>query len=161
MDIRIVSECQGGATDPEVVTLDLLLAPSGDLATGDDLATAVTVALLTDGLAEPDELLFEHDGDRRGWWADQQAGAIWNAAPIGSRLWLLEREKATESTRTRAERYIREALQPLADIGAIAGFDVALERSAVTAITGEVAVYRDGRQPIAQRFEIHWDGVRA
>ena len=159
VDIRIVSDREGGAPHPEVVTLDLLLAPSGDLETGDDLATAVKIALLTDGLADPDELLFEHDGDRRGWWADLQAGAIWGASPIGSKLWLLEREKATESTRARAERYIRDALQLLADIGAIAGFDVALERSAVTAITGEVAVYRDGRQPIAQRFEIHWDQV--
>jgi phage gp46-like protein len=45
-------------------------------------------------------------GRIRGWWAD-----TFRTYPLGSRLWLLWREKQTETTRRRAEEYAREAMQ--------------------------------------------------
>lgn len=84
----------------------------------DGLNTAVLISLLTDRRAEPDDRLPTDDGrtsiigaDRRGWAGD----ALDPTHRIGSRLWLLAREKQTEETRRRAESYCREALQWLID----------------------------------------------
>lgn len=73
------------------------------------LRSAIAISLFTDRTANADDVLPGADDDRRGWWGDL---ALEGAAPdpIGSRLWLLAREKATEQTRRRAELYIREAL---------------------------------------------------
>ncbi len=86
----------------------------------DGLNTAVLISLLTDRRAEPDDRLPTDDGrtsiigaDRRGWAGD----ALDTDYRIGSRLWLLVREKQTEETRRRAESYCREALQWMIDDG--------------------------------------------
>lgn len=78
-----------------------------DLASGYDLETAAIISLFTDRLAHEDDRLPDpQDGDRRGWWADWDSGIGF----IGSRLWLVSREKTTEETRLRIEDYCREAL---------------------------------------------------
>ena len=104
---------------------DWLPCGAGALHTLDDaqaLATAVIVALGTDRLASADDILPDPDStDRRGWWGDLDAQQIWDAWPIGCRLWLLKREKITGtdaqrgSTLVRIENYIREAIQPFID----------------------------------------------
>ena len=61
---------------------------AGVLTSGSDMYTAVIISLFTDGLARSDD---QHDGtDRRGWWGDSGSEMT-----IGSRLWLLNREKLT------------------------------------------------------------------
>lgn len=79
----------------------------GQLGTADDLATAVVLSLFTDARARDDDRLPDDSGDRRGWWGDSRAPQ----GPLGSRLWLLAREKTVDATRRRAEAYAREALQ--------------------------------------------------
>ncbi|WP_432721298.1 phage GP46 family protein [Jeongeupia wiesaeckerbachi] len=74
------------------------------------LDSAITLSLLTDRRAEPGDAV---SGDQRGWWGD----ALENAVPLGSRLWLLAREKQLPSTLRRAEAYATEALQWLIDDG--------------------------------------------
>lgn len=77
---------------------------SGVLTSGSDMYTAVIISLFTDGLARTDD---KYEGtDRRGWWGD--TGSEMN---IGSRLWLLRREKLTREVAMRAERYAEDALQ--------------------------------------------------
>ena len=61
-------------------------------ACGDDLITALTVSLFTDRRAADDDELLDGSDDRRGWWGDNAA------APLGSRLWMLERSKRTQQT---------------------------------------------------------------
>lgn len=96
--------------DPFGLAGDWLFAPP-DLVTGRDLETAAIISLFTDRLANPDDQLPDpHDADRRGWWADYGADY-----PIGSRIWLISREKETEDVRQRAEEYCREALQWMLD----------------------------------------------
>ena len=81
-DIRIVQ-----IATPEVVTLDWLMTPIGEIDTTQELATAVTVALGTDRLAlVADELPDPNDNDRRGWWGDLDAEQIHDGWPIGTRL---------------------------------------------------------------------------
>lgn len=99
--------------------LDLALADGGSLVTEETLQSAVIVSLLTDRRAAPDDRLPADarpnnpvPPDRRGW-----VGDAFDNGRIGSRLWLLYREKQTEETRKRAIFYARESLQWLLDDG--------------------------------------------
>lgn len=84
------------------------------------LRSSIIMSLLTDRYADQDDLIPDAPSkpqaipfDRRGW-----AGDALSEVPndrIGSRLWLLSREKQTESTRVRAIEYCQEALQWLVD----------------------------------------------
>ncbi|WP_145578099.1 phage GP46 family protein [Yersinia alsatica] len=75
----------------------------GGLLDGDDLHTAILLSLFTDRLARADD---DIDGDdRRGWWGDSGV-----TSAIGSRLWLLRRQKLTTQVAIKAEDYAREAL---------------------------------------------------
>lgn len=82
---------------------------AGDLASEAGLRTAILISLATDRLAEPDDPI-EPGEDPRGWWADAYDIDGTNDR-IGSRLWLLRREKSTEATRRRAVLYAEEALE--------------------------------------------------
>lgn len=79
-----------------------------DLGTDEGLYTAVVVSLFTDRRAENDDILPGGD-DRRGWWGDSFAEI--DGDKIGSRLWLLSREKQLQSVLNRAREYAQEALQ--------------------------------------------------
>lgn len=108
--------------------IDLESGPSG-LLKEESLNTAVIVSLLTDRRAEPDDRLPTDDGttsvigaDRRGWCGDSLAEQP--GQRIGSRLWLLAREKQTEETRRRAVSYCQEALEWLVDDGVASAVSV-------------------------------------
>ena len=108
---------------------DLTLDPAtGLFETGHDLVTAMVVSLFTDRLSEDDDAIPDGGSDRRGWWGDADAAAIWGAGVdrIGSRLWLLSREKRVPATLVRADMYVREAIAWMTDpaIRAVASFDV-------------------------------------
>ncbi|WP_337049779.1 phage GP46 family protein [Serratia fonticola] len=84
----------------------------GDLKNGSDLYTAIYISLFTDRQARDDD---ELDGsDRRGWWGDTN-----ESVPIGSRLWLLRRQKLTTAVAIKAEDYADEAVSWLIDDGVV------------------------------------------
>ncbi|UMR99560.1 phage GP46 family protein [Escherichia coli] len=85
----------------------------GDLVCGNDLQTAILISLLTDRLADASD--DTDGGDRRGWWGDLEQDYR-----IGSRLWLLRRQKLTTQVALKAEEYATEALQWLVDDGVVA-----------------------------------------
>lgn len=84
-----------------------LVVDSDDLKTDEGLRTSVIVSLFTDRRVTPEEVPAE-ETSRRGWWADQFSEI--EGDQIGSKLWLLRREKQTEQTRKRAQEYAEEAL---------------------------------------------------
>ena len=91
-----------------------------DLSTDQGLETAVIISLFTDRLAQPDDQIPDGSNDRRGWWGDLPLGDEGDTAQpdyIGSRLWLLERGKATVQTAALAQGYCVEALQWMLDDG--------------------------------------------
>lgn len=91
-----------------------------DLAGGDDLLSAVIISVFSDRRAETDDLT---PGDYRGgWWGDTFAEL--GGDRIGSRLWLLAREKQTDETLTRAREYVIESLQWLVDDGVASEVEV-------------------------------------
>lgn len=101
--------------------VDYALAALG-LELDDSLETAVIMSLFTDRRAEDDDRLPFGESDRRGWWGDAYADVP--SRKIGSRLWLLEREKQLPEVLVRAREYALEALQWLVDDGRAARVDV-------------------------------------
>ncbi len=79
----------------------------GDLLSDNGMRTAVVLSLFTDRVADSDDVIPDGSDNRRGWWADayNDDGDI-----IGSRLWILGREKQTDRTLERAAEYADEAL---------------------------------------------------
>lgn len=106
---------------------DLQLA-GGDLLTDDSLLTAVIISLFTNRLAEPGDELPAGETDRQGWWADTTLPALKTGGGkdrIGSRLWLLKREKQLPSVLARAQEYAEEALAWLVSEGHVLAVSVA------------------------------------
>ncbi|CAI1503056.1 Phage protein GP46 [Serratia grimesii] len=92
----------------------------GDLIDGNDLQTAIIISLFTDRVARDDD---DIDGDdRRGWWGDSGENM-----DIGSRLWLLRRQKLNQKVAQKAEDYAREALQWLLTDGVVSSIDAATQ----------------------------------
>lgn len=96
-----------------------LAVGAGELAADGGLRTAIIISLFTDARARADDVPPGGAGDRRGWWGDAWPSRRYDGAPrpLGSRLWLLHREKRAEDTRARAEGYAREALAWLIEDG--------------------------------------------
>lgn len=144
------------------------LVSGGGLAADADLPTAVILSLFTDARASDDDPL--PDGaageppDRRGWWGDTEGAALHGVAVMGSRLWLLGREKRTPETLNRARTYCREALSWLVADGIAARVEIEAEfqGSASTPILalGVTVIRRDGRA-VRMPFAFAWDQLAA
>lgn len=102
-----------------------------------DLETAVQISILTERRAEPDDEYTNSYGYKGGWWGDDSDSV---KDRIGSRLWLLRREKATIANLNRAKTYLEECLQWLLDDG--------------VALSVEVTTYR-GTTPVDLGFAIN------
>lgn len=121
-----------------------LADPGADLTPDDGLETAVIDSLFTDRLAEPDDELPDGDTDRRGWWGDMLAETPGDR--IGSRLWLLSREKELPEVLGRAEEYANEALAWLVDDGVANSVEVTAENPSPGLMTLQITITRgDGR----------------
>jgi phage gp46-like protein len=150
---------------PIVVTMDLLQRRDGLIDETEALATAVMVALGTDRRADASDILPTESDDRRGWWADTNADVIWNAWPIGSRLWLLERHKITDntarqgSTLARVDTYIREALRPFTDQGIASRVDVEVTRPELQKIVARVTLWRGPLPAIELQYQALWNEI--
>jgi phage gp46-like protein len=163
-DIRLVQNNQFPAYS---VTLDWQLLADGTLDETQALATAVCIALGTNGLASSDDILPDPDSsDRCGWWGDLDAEAIWNGWPIGSKLWLLRRAKinpasASEgATLVLVEDYIRVAMAPFVDRKICSNFDVEVTRVDRQRIDALLRIYRGPLPAIDLRYAVLWDAMR-
>ena len=163
-DIRLVQ--QGEYPRQTEVSVDWLLLRDGTLDINEALATAVIVALGTDRLALRTDSLPDLDStDRRGWWGDFDAEVIWNGWPIGTRLWLIKRDKITGagaqqgSTLTKIERYIREAIQPFVDRRVASRYEVAVERVGRERIQALVRLYRGPELAVDLRYQVLWADI--
>lgn len=159
-DIRLIE-----VVSLEAMTMDWLLKSDGTLDESNELATAVSVALGTDALADAEEILpwsVEDNSDRRGWWGDYQAQEIWNGWPIGVKNWLLRRAKITDQpsmeggTVERARVYTQQALQPFIDQRVCTHIDVTARRFGLDRIYVGVVMHRGDKQEIALQFQILW-----
>lgn len=144
-------------------TMDLFLREDFSLDEREELATAVRVALGTDSLSDFGEIIPDIDStDRRGWWGDIEAEAIWGGWPIGCKNWLLTRAKITESpssegsTLERARQYTIKALQPFIDKRIASQIDVEAFRTELNCIEVHAIIYRGPESEIDLRYQILW-----
>lgn len=128
----------------------------GDLATGSDLQTAILLSVFTDAMAAPDDVIPDGTGDPRGWWGDQ----FDPTHPIGSKLWLLDREKQTQTVLNRALSYISDALQWLIDDGVVGRFDIQCEWVRESFLGARIVAYAPtGAQLHAGQYLWAWNGT--
>lgn len=125
------------------------------LAAADPLIRAVIISLFTWRRANPDDAV---DGSRQGWWGDTTASL--SGDRIGSRLWLLSREKLLPETFNRAREYAREALQWLVDDQVAAAVDVAAERYGRAGLALVVTITRADRRVTELRFADVWQRLQ-
>ncbi|WP_431297276.1 phage GP46 family protein [Rahnella sp. PAMC 25559] len=123
---------------------------SGDLQEGDDLHTAILISLFTDRLARVDD---DFDGeDRRGWWGD-----VDQDYPVGSRLWLLRRQKLTVSTANKAENYASEALKWLIDDGVVASITPVTQIVYPNRLNLVITYQKPGFSAVTKRYFWVWE----
>ncbi|MEO6359898.1 MAG: phage GP46 family protein [Sphingomicrobium sp.] len=144
--------------DTELFGADLALDGAA-LATDDGLKTAVIISLFTDARARDDDPLpdaGEHGGDRRGWWGDAEPAIARDA--IGSRLWLLSREKRLPSVVARAREYSEEALAWLVRDGVADRVSVQAEAVGEQTLGILVEITRPAG-PGRLRFDFVWEAT--
>jgi len=132
---------------------DYALAGLG-LEADEGLETAVILSLFTDRRAEPDDVIPDGTDDRRGWWAD--AWPTLSGDRIGSRLWLLHREKQLPGVLARAEEYAREALAWLIEDGVAERVEVvaSIPRGGILGLA--VSITRPRSPTVQYRFDAFW-----
>ena len=128
-----------------------------DLERDAGLRTAVIISLFTDRRANDGDPLPGAPEDKRGWWADSFAEL--RGDRIGSRLWLLSREKQLQSVVVRARQYAQEALQWLLEDGVAAGVQVSAEIVRTGVLGLQIGITRPALPAINFRFEAAWRAV--
>jgi phage gp46-like protein len=131
------------------------LQNGAQLASGNDLVTAILISLFTDRVAAADDVIPDGSSDSRGWWGDDPAN------PIGSRLWLLGRAKQVTDTLSRAQDYITEALQWLIDDGVVARFDILTEWTRSGMLGARIIAYEASGGIIALNSKSVWGSTSA
>ena len=135
-----------------------------DLESDNTLKTAVIISLFTDRRAKPDDILPDlNNSDKRGWWGDLASPEV-EGDQIGSRLWLLNREKTEESVLVRAKQYVEESLKWLVDDEVAVKVVVETERQGVVGndrLAIGVKIYRIDGIKEAYNFQSQWIEQRA
>lgn len=101
---------------------DVVLS-GGHYETGHELETAVLISLFTERRAQPGDEALGRAPYKGGWWADSVTND-----PLGSRLWLLRRAKATTDTLAQARAFALESLAWLLADGVARSVEVEAQR---------------------------------
>lgn len=139
--------------DGQLPTFDLAIE-NGGLALDDGLETALIVSLFTDRRASDDDVLPDPSGGKRGWWGDTYADI--DGDQIGSRRWLLERERDLPDTYKRMQIYLAEGCEWLTADGVAGRVDVAAERLRPGVMEYSVMVKRPDAAPRQFQFLHFW-----
>ncbi len=126
-----------------------------DIARDDGLETAVIISLFSDRRALPEQVPVElQNDDRRGWWGDVLPAV--QGDQTGSHLWLLTREKQTQSTLARAQQYARDALQWMIDDKVARQIDVSASYATQGVMQLMVDIYRPTGELTRYRYDYEW-----
>ncbi len=126
----------------------------GDLALDGGLESAIAISLFSDRRADDGDVLPAAEADRRGWWGDAVPAV--EGDRIGSRLWLLAREKQTEPTLRRVEQCAAEALQWLVEDRVAERVEVAASVPRRGLLGLLVTIHRPKADPVEYRFTQTW-----
>lgn len=130
-----------------------------DLAVDHGLETACVVSLFSDRRAGATDELPAGETARRGFWGAAIPDRADDAGRFGSHLWLLCREKQTETTRLRAEQYAAEALEWMLEDGVASEVVVTASWRAPGSgwLDLEIVIYRPDGEPY--RYAAAWRAV--
>lgn len=118
---------------------------SNDIEEG--IRTSVLLSLYVDQRAEEDEL--EEGQSNKGWWGD-----MFEDEPMGSKLWLLERQKITTDVLNRCADFTRECLAWLIKDGIADTVSVNVSLSGQNIIT-QIDIKRD-EESFKYKFDDLW-----
>ncbi len=152
-DVRLTCKSQEGRNS--FVLFDLAHSGSS-LELDDSMETAVIISLFTDRKANDDDELPSGD-DRRGWWADSFAEVEGDL--IGSRLWLLKREKQLLRVLAKAKIYAEEALKWLIDDGIAEKVTVTPEIVKRGIMGLLVEIEKPGVSPLKYKYNYIWEAA--
>lgn len=135
-----------------------------DLLRDDTLQTPVIISWFSERLAEADDVLPDNTGDRRGWWGDYPIDGAADAVQpdhIGSRLWLLERAKATTQTAASAQNYGLEAFAWLMEDGVAnsTAFTATWLALGVLELSGSISRLGADGTVIDHKFDYVWNAT--
>lgn len=116
----------------------------------DPLVRAVIISIFSWRRAEPDD----NPEQDNGWWGDSYP-AVQNDR-IGSRLYLLSRQKLTNKTALKAREYLSQALQWLIDDGVAARVDVTATRTGLGTLVASVVIHQRDGNLITLTFDDLW-----
>lgn len=128
-----------------------LAIEDGDLATETGLETAVIISLFTDRRALANDNLPDGTNDRRGYWVD-----VYNDRPLGSRLWLLFREKEQDEVLRRAKIYAEEALVWLLEDEIAETLEVEVWHVRRDTLGLRVTIRQGNRQLLERQYDYVW-----
>lgn len=117
MDIALIYDGPAGGFD--------LSFAAPDMTTDEGMDTAIAISLFSDARARPDDTLPAAGQLRRGWWGDGLSDI--DEDRIGSRMWLLAREKQTTELLNRTREAMSEALGWLVEDGVARSVNVATD----------------------------------
>lgn len=126
------------------------------LSVTDKLSRAVIISLFTWRRAAADDVL--PGSSPMGWWGD-----TWPTVAndrIGSRLWLLTREKITPQTLERVRGYVKESLDWMLADGVATDIRYIVERLGLDAISLTTQILRKDGSMVAMRFDDLWSFIR-
>jgi phage gp46-like protein len=133
-----------------------LTPASDDILTDPGLETAVVISLFSDNRAGEHDELPATETDRRGWWGSGLEGE-----EIGSKLWLLCREKQMQSVVRRAEEYARTALKWLVTDKVARTVNVTGSIPRAGWLHLQIDITRITGQAVGFRYEYNWQAQKA
>lgn len=130
---------------------------NGDLVLDGSLQTPVVISLFSDRLARADDALPGDTRDRRGW-----PGDAWPTVAgdqIGSRLWLLSREKEITETLRRARDYGKESVSWTLEDGIAARTEITASAPKRGWLRLNVAILRRDGHTENHQYDTLWENL--
>lgn len=129
---------------------------NGDLEREEGLETAVLISLYTDARVSEDDNP-DDPNDLRGWVGDllPERNDV-----IGSKLWLLDRSKATQDNANKAKEYAKQALQWMIDDGVASVVDVSssiVGYEETKKLVLDIAIYKNNDKILGIKFDDLWE----
>lgn len=132
----------------------LILTESGDdFDTDAGLETAVIISLFTDKRAGEHDELPATEEDRRGWWGNSLQDPD---DEIGSKLWLLRREKQLPEVFRRAEEYALDALRWLIRDKVSSRVEVKASNPRTGWLLLDIWIYRPTGDKLNFKYDYNW-----
>lgn len=132
---------------------DLLINNDSEIEYEEGLETAMAMSLFTNKRVDTSQVPFLSN-DQMGWWGDLTSEI--EGDQIGSRMWLLEREKVTTEVLRRSEDYSLESLQWMIDDGITNSINVSSSYTENKVMVTAIEIERPDEENT--RYEVNWEG---